>query len=345
MKAAFNLPAVCFGVFWSVLTLLADGFIGHTMVRRLQANYFATTTGVVTRSELKTSQNSEGDHQYKAIVHYRFQVGERTFEGTNYHLAGDLLVGEKQARRLVKEHRVGEPVAVYFRLEDPAQAALKRGFDGAELFALVFLTPFNGVMVAFWGVAIHRRRKQRVLAQPVSGGGMAPGRTVVLPLSACPPVVTGAAVAAAIAFPAILGVGFATDMEPGWTSGSISAALVVAGGLVAYVRSKLRAGWSDLVLDFRSEVLTLPAGFGRTRPTRIPFAEVTRVEVEEVLTPSEDGTNTATYAATVLLTDGRRERWEETPNRGQMENLVKWLAERLPSGGTYAIAGGAKPSR
>lgn len=331
MKPTFSLPVVCFGVFWSVLTLAADGFLGHTMAMRLLAMGYSTAPGVVTHSELKSSQDEKGGTHYNAHLQFQFSLGERTYVSKDYQFGGGWTGGSKKARRLVKEHRVGKQVTVYYHPEDPTRAVLHRGFDGGELFLFVFLAPFNAVMVAFWGVAHHRRWRRRVFALPVGAELSARGGRVVLvlPLSACLPVVVGAAVAAVIGLILSLGVGVVTGMEPGLVASSVSAGLVVVGGALAYGKSKLREGWGDLTVDTQNQTLTLPVGFERMAPKRIPFAEVKGVEVEVVVVTLEDCVPRTTYAASLVLADSRRERLEEWRDRAKAAELGQWVSARL----------------
>ncbi len=330
MKLKFNLSVVCFGVFWTMLTLAADGFLGHTMAMRLLAMGFSAAPGTVTYSQLRESRPDEGGQMhYNAELQFRFSLGERTFESKDYQFGGGFTGGSKKARRLVKQYPVGKQVTVYYHPEDPTRAVLHRGFDGGELFLLVFLAPCNAVMVAFWGVALHRRWRRRVFAMPLGAEPSARGGRIVLPLSACPPVVVGAAVAGVIGFMLSLGVGVVTGMEPGLIASSVSAGLVVAGGALGYAKSKLREGWGDLTVDTQNQTLTLPVGFERKAPKRIPFAKIKAVEVEDVVVTLEDGVPRTTYAAALLLADSRRERLEEWRDPADAAELVQWVAARL----------------
>ena len=83
-------------------------------------------------------------------------------------------------------------------------------------------------------------------------------------------------------------------------------------------------------MDTDERVLTLPATFERKAPTQIPFDRVTQVEVEEVWPKNRDSESTPSYAATLVLKDGRRERLDGWLDQEQAEAFVKWLAERLP---------------
>lgn len=331
MKPAFNTGLVCFAVFWSAITLVADFFVAQSVTMRLWAFSFNSTNGLVTHSELKVSRDSDGN-TYQPVIHFRFPVGEGIYHGTNYQFCQGFTSGSRRARSVVKEHPVGKEVTVYYQSGNPARAVLCRGFDGGELFGLVFLTPFNAVMLGLWGSAIYIRKQQRLLAQTGGVESVVRGSEVIVSLPRCPPVAAAGVASALLAFVASLGVGFATGMDPGLTTSSIALALVVGGGLAAYLytHSKLKQGWYDLVLDTDNRMLTLPATFERKAPLAVPLAQVSQAEVEEVWPKNRDSESTPSYAATLVFNGGRRERIDEWSDREQAERFVKWLAERLP---------------
>lgn len=331
VKPAFNTGLVCFAVFWSAITLVGDFFIAQSVTMRLWAFSFESTTGLVTHSELKVSRDSDGN-TYQPVVHFRYSVGEGIYHGTNYQFCPSSTSGSRRARSVVNEHPVGKEVTVFYRQDNPAQAVLRRGLDGGELFMIVFLTPFNAVMFGLWGGALHSRKQQRLLAQSGGVESVVRGSKVIVSLPRWSPVAAAGIVSSLIAFVASLVVGFATGMDPGLITSSITLALVVGGGLAAYLytHSKLKRGWYDLVLETDSRVLTLPATFERKAPTKIPFDQVTQAEVEEVWPKSRDSESTPSYAATLVLSDGRRERLDEWSDRTEAESFVNWLVRELP---------------
>lgn len=331
VKPTFNTGLVCFGVFWSAITLTADFFLVQTLTMRLWALSFSSTTGQVTHSELKVNRDSDGS-TYQALVHFRFSVGERVYHGTNYQFCQGFTSGSKRARSVVKEHPIGKEVTVHFHQGNPARAVLRRGFDGGELFMFVFLTPFNVVMLGLWGAAIYYRKQARLFAQSGGVEYIVRGNEVVVSLLRCPPAVAAGVASSSIAFVVSLVVGFATGMAPDLATGSIAFALVVGGGLVAYLytRSRLQQGWYDLVLDTDNRVVTLPATFERKAPTQVPLDQVTHAEVEEVWPKHRDNESTPNYGATLVLADGRRERLDEWSDREHAEAFVRWLGQQLP---------------
>ena len=52
--------------------------------------------------------------------------------------------------------------------KDPAEALLRPGLAGSDLFLLLFMTPFNAVMLGFWWLGWNRLRRK--WHKPIAGG-------------------------------------------------------------------------------------------------------------------------------------------------------------------------------
>jgi hypothetical protein len=152
----FLAPLVLFGLFWTAIVGVADVMIGSSMLSSLQALSFERTSGTITHSEVVRHEDSDGD-TYSVDIRFTYLVDGNRHEGTRYSYSVVSSSERMWADRIVGEHPVGSTRDVRYSRHEPSDSVLNPGIDGSTLMMLMFLTPFNAVMVGIWsfvGLAI-----------------------------------------------------------------------------------------------------------------------------------------------------------------------------------------------
>src|SRR5262245_36497076 len=135
---------IFFGLFWSAMVLLFDGLTVVPIARQALAMQFSTTDGTILSSEV-TRHDDEDGIAYGVKVSYSYTVGGQEYLGKRYRYQNASTSGSKWANRIVAANPSGTSVKVYFNPLQPQDALLSPGVSGADLFQLMFMTPFNGV--------------------------------------------------------------------------------------------------------------------------------------------------------------------------------------------------------
>ena len=134
---------------WSAGTLAFDFMCVRGIVMQTAANDYPSVPGKVIDSRVETHSDSEGGTSHKAKVRYAYTVNDQPYEGDRVRY-GMHTGGKKASRSFVQKHAPGTPVTVYYNPAKPAEAILEPGVSGADLFMILFLTPFNVVMLGSW---------------------------------------------------------------------------------------------------------------------------------------------------------------------------------------------------
>ena len=198
------------------------------------------------------------------------------------------------ARDAVARYSVGSEPQVFYNPKDPAESLLSPGLDGSNLMWLVFLTPFNMVMLAFVIGAGYFLRKK--LFKSVNGGVkvIEDGHFVRVRLPRYPAWAMGIVITGAIAFVEMFLLAFSGGFHP--KTGIAAAALFIAYGTGIFIVlrqwQKTRSGLVDLTIDKTAETVELPATFGRKQRTKFALSEIFELTVESVPhTGSKGGTS------------------------------------------------------
>lgn len=156
----------CFGLFWCSFVFFVDGVVVWQVVRQVRASSYATTSGVITKADLKVERDGDGT-SYSPAVRYRFEVDGQLFEGERIRY--DSMTPDKaQMQVMVARYSLGQAVTVHYHPSAPRDAVLELGLDVAGLLGMIFLTPFNAVAFAFVGGTLCWIRSWQ-LGRPVLG--------------------------------------------------------------------------------------------------------------------------------------------------------------------------------
>lgn len=134
--------------FWTAIVGLFDVVIGHGIYNQLRTTQFVTAPGEILSSEVESDTDSDGT-TYRPKVTYEYEVNNEILRGNTIRY-GEASSSDSYAHEFVADRPVGEIVDVYFNPSNPSDAVLVTGIEGSDLFMLMFMTPFNMVMLGGW---------------------------------------------------------------------------------------------------------------------------------------------------------------------------------------------------
>lgn len=320
-------------VFWTSITLVFDFFIAGAIFQQVRALTYSTATGTITFSDVESNDSSEGT-TYRPNIKYTYVVNDQRYEGDRYRY-GQVGTGDRSAHRIVASFPVGSQVDVYYAPNNPGDAVLRAGLEGIDFVLLMFMLPFNLVMLMLWLMALGSVRHRRF--RPVAGGARVfDDRGIVrLRLSPLRPTYIGAAVSGGLAFILTFVVVFGLGSNPPVAPMIVAWGIILGGGGMAglYVHRKLARGESDLLIDDLRGLVVLPRIFGRQEAVVVSFEKIVSFEVEQVEKSSSDGDKQYAYIPTVIFTDDdgsqRQEKLVKWKDQDAAEGLAEWLSERL----------------
>jgi hypothetical protein len=203
------------------------------------------------------------------------------------------------------------------------------------LFLLLFLTPFNGVMLAIWLTGLTRLR--HAWFKPVAGGVKITAhlRQTKARLVETSSLMAGGVTIGLLAFLAIFVVAFLLGgFHPSLKTMFITWAVILAAGIGVSVYQSIRIwrGKYDLLIDDMNSFLELPATCGRKARMRVPFSQIQGIEVEKTYQTSKNTKSSAPEFAPTLQLGGtppHTERLAAWYSQEQAEAFSRWLGEKL----------------
>lgn len=326
-------------VLWSGGTLYFDGVFVRTVAANLRATEWPTTTGTVLYTHLREERDSEGGRTHWAEVLYAYEVQGHHYSGDKCRPAEIKGLGSLRPKDFVALHPAGARVTVHYNSFDPAQAALDVGVGPAEGLFLMFLMPFNAIMLTAWvAIAAWATGRWRAGGAPAVAGGVRlihDGPRVRVRLPRVSPFAALLGTFLATTFAGVFLAGFGSHaISPAVAVGAAWAlALGCTAAVFARVARRVWSGQADLVIDPLRKRITLPQTYGRREPLEVPFADVKEVAVVERVSRDSDGP-TYTYEPTLRCVDPRAgyvkdavlAKWRD---RAKAEAFAAWLRERL----------------
>lgn len=326
-----------FGVFWSTITLIFDGWLGYSLINQLRARSFARVTGYITHSEITTHHSDDGV-THGVDIRYHYEVNGQSFEGNRFRYGEGSSSDSGWARRAAGIYQVGAEVPVYYNKSNPSESVLSPGVDGSNLMMVLFMTPFNSVMFIFWlgGMGMLRAK----FSQSPNGGFKYSEEGQILrvrlprfPASIIFLVTTGFVGFASIFPVAIRGGGF----HPSIPTVSTGLIIVFSSGLLMFLRQYWvnHSESSYLVIDNARQMVELPRTFGRKTKLQIPLSDIVDLQVDIAINPGEDG-STFPYNPTLSWKNSEfgQGKLAELYTHSSAWQFVDWLSPRLRIGGT-----------
>lgn len=337
---------IFFGLFWSGMTLMFNGFMVVPGVRQVLAQRFSTTPGTILSSEVTYHDDGDGTTHGVRIT-YAYTVAGRNYVGDRFRYGNFSSSDCGWASQAVGEHPPGKPVTVFYNPRSPGQALLRPGLAGSDLFMLMFMTPFNAVMLGFWWTGWNRlRRKWR---PPLAGGVKLRTelRRTRARMTEFSPLAAGIATTALLAFLGIFVICFGFDgFHPSLRIMTVAWAIVIAVGVMAglWQWQNVLSGKYDLILDGLNDSVQLPLTCGRKTAKTFPRTEIFSAYTETIEKRDSEG-STFTYVPTLrlLAADGPTEKLAEWHDADRAREFVGWLNEKLGVPAPRYLAGPAAP--
>lgn len=300
--------------------LMFDGLIGHTLWRQFESRNYPSTFGRITYSKVTR----------EAEIRYHYEVNGQSFDGARLQYSARS-ASQDWARRVVDDHPVGSKAQVYFNAKDPADSLLFPGWNGVDIFSLLFLTPFNMVALGLWASVAGLLRER--IFRPVAGGVkiIADGVQTRIRVPQWGAFLSGAIGAGGTAFISIFIVGFSTGFDPSFGLAATFLFLAVAGGIGAFVWQwrKIHSGDDDLIVNEASGVVELPETCGRKQRITVNVCDIAGITVEKIEHRSSKGGISYTYVPTLQLRKARRQKLADWGDKMKAEAFSEWLRKKL----------------
>jgi|GEM_PF-2164830 len=326
-RVRFYLVAGFFLLVWSAACILLDSQLLWGIYRQTLALRYPRVAGKVMLSQVT---EEPGDLPVRhAAFEFAYQV-----EGQRYTSDQCRYGPQKNSPAHVESLPVGADVDVYYNPDNPADACVYRGVDGSDLSELMFLTPFNVIMVIGWFALIQdwqQRRQQGWIAAALHEEDL---RTRIR-FEALPAPMAGmiAAGASSFLFAFIITFALRGGFRAGLdiTGGAWVFIVIVSLAVTASTARRNRAGVRDVIIDDASNAVTLPPDHGRTARVTVPFEVIKAVEIERRINPR---TYPGEVFFPVLIFTGldnqiRGARLTKRFNQAEAINLTNWFRQRL----------------
>lgn len=333
MKKGGLFGIVIFGLIWTAFVGSFDGFILYNQFRQIRATGFPQTTGTVTRSEVTRHRGSKGGTTYGVKIEYTYRINGTTFEGGRFRYGNFSSSDSGWAHTAVRDNPVGASIPVFYNPQNPGDAVLKPGANGGDLFLILFLTPFNMIMLGLWAAAFTTIRSK---FRPSVAGGVkwtGDGRFIRVRLPRYSPLVSCLVVIGVGSFISIFVVGISTGFHPSMRAMLITWVILLGCGIgvATWVHMKQSRGSSDLVINQAERTVELPATFGRKQRQTVSCSAISGIGVETIARRGSKGGTSYSYAV-MLQQAGGGEKLTDWHDEQRAESFAAWLRERMPLG-------------
>lgn len=316
-----------FILFWSGITLTADGMLLYSIGKQFWSYTYPTTEGTILKCEVTSDSDGEGT-TYDLEIEYQYVVHGQVYHGDKYRHQSVKTQGD-WCTPIAKQYPVDSRRPVFYDSGRPDQAVLLRGIEGVDLYILLFLTPFNLIMLAGWLVAYYSLFPRPALAETGGVRVRDDGVTVRAFVPDQSAIFVAAAVLGAASFVMIFLVGCLTGMRPTmpvmFGAWGVILGLAIWFGGQRYVRD--RTGLSDLIIDHCNQRLTLPITHGRRELHDVLFSAVDKITVKEERKVDSEGD--ATYVYALLLAErgdsATEHRIYDSSEKDKAHRFLTWL--------------------
>ncbi|OJT19457.1 hypothetical protein BO221_34280 [Archangium sp. Cb G35] len=304
--------------------LVLDGWILHTLARQSLSAFHPSASGTITHSEVVRDEDSYGFE-----ARYAYEVGGRAYEGSRYRHGAWSSSNRGRVEDLARRFPVGASVPVFYDPESPGDGVLITGVDGMYLFLLMFMTPFNMVMLMGVRHVLRGGEEGRL------GVFKRAGRVHVRLTDEMSPLAVGTIAVGCASFVSMFVLAIVMSVYPSLMVAVLAWVAVIATGVIFAKRqhSKLAALDPDLILDERNQMLSVPSCDGRRNRLSVPWSKVKSVFLDQrPYEYSDEGTMTVMtlWCPTLEISAKPNQTLAQWSDKHKAALLVKWLQARLP---------------
>ncbi len=294
-----------FALFWTAFTGLFDAKTYSDISNQQRAVLFPTTAGQVLQSQVEREHDADGT-TYSADIRFAFEVEGEQFESDSYRFGVTGHSDQSEANRAVSKYPVGADVTVYYDPQNPELAILEPGVGGTDFFMLLFLTPFNLVMLGSWWLLLQMIAVR--VKKPIAGGfkiQRLSNDIVRVRIPAITPLAAAFIAACVATALSILIASFLMGMSPSleFVYGAWAVSGLVAAGVCLWCMKLIKSGKRDLVIDHSNKTLALPQTCGRSELISLPIAAIRDVKLKREVKYSSEGSS-ETWIPTLVLKPG-----------------------------------------
>jgi hypothetical protein len=317
-------------LFWSAIVLGFDGAMANKAYKQFESGSFPSVTGTVTHSEIETRTGSKGRTYYVGAVSYEYNIGGQTYWGNR------LRFGAGQPGppdEIVNAHPARSPVQVYYNPKNPNDSLLYPGIAGSDIMQVLFLTPFNMILLGVWLGFYGWLRKK--IFKPVAGGLkiITDGMTTRVRLPTLGAIPLGLATTGLLGFLSLLVLLICTSARPSIATVLVTIGIVYLAGIGVFLRQqqKINSGIDDLVINEGTRTLELPLTFGRKKRVTVGFAEIETVWVDVVEHHNSKGGTSYSYAPTLRMRDNQAGKLKlaNWSNKVRANDFAEWLGNKI----------------
>jgi len=266
---------------WGLSVGLFDGLVLWSAARQIEAGWnWTSVPGTVTSGRIVSTRSSKGGTTYRPEITFSYRVGDREFVGSDVDLGGLIGSSKKRAERIMADFPAGSNPPVFVDPRRPERSALIVGLQPPVLRMVVFLIPFNAVLL---GGMLFLLRAKRYADDPMQRWiTRDDGNRVVLRITQATPETLGLVTSGVLAFVGVfvLHLGFGRDPSLG-TTVIVLAGVILAGVFVfVWRKSTIASGSFDIQIDRDLRRITPPRTRGELETPEIRFEDLV-VEIEE----------------------------------------------------------------
>lgn len=320
-------------LFWSLITLLADLIFGIGDVRQIWACTYLPVPAVVIANSLEEGMDGEGGKSFRTKVSYAYEVdGQHYTSECRRYLdpATGLSTEVKRMKRFVDDFPAGAKITAYYNPFSHSDAVLLRGLESSDFLVLLFLLPFNVVMIGSWMTAREFLRGNRTDEPPT---GVTFDETDEQSRMRFYPITRSVAAGIGILGSSFVMVFF---VALGQSAFPLVPLLVIAWSFVLMagflgIKVAQRKSTEVRIDSFRGQVEIQANG---EEAKSFAISDVSQIVVDEGFATQTEGVSRKTFQPVVVFRHGEQEQQRVSlltcSQSASAEWIVNWLKDRLP---------------
>lgn len=261
---------------WSAGTLLFDSMAVWGIAKQLHSLSYLQVPGLVTKSEMRVTHDSEDGDSYHLDLEYSYEVDGigYTSDRRQYGFSSG---GRSDVKRMAEEYAIGNSIDVYHNPADPADSVVVLGISALDLFLPLFLIPFNMIMIGIFSYTVGARVRGWFSKRPVTIRVWQRDVIWFAKVYNFLPIVSAGVTALATSFILIFIVGFGQILLSGWILIIPAWCIVIFGSLFAWLKTKPTV---RLEIDEYHQRLTLQFP-GQPEPDVIDITSIQSVDARD----------------------------------------------------------------